>query len=144
VITTIGVFAIIVGLIAWIGQMICFFAPALAVRLGLNEPHGELDVSLSIIENQAEGLTDTLLAWTLPAAALLMLLESPWWPALALVGGGIYLYFSTHIMLSRVYLKKHGKKVGSRVAEKAAYVFGCVWLFAGLSMITLAVAQIDG
>ena len=137
-ITTIGILVLLLGSFAWIGQSLSFLAPAVATRLGVLEPEGEIDPSLRIIEGKAEGLMDMLLAWTLPASALLMLLDHPSWPFLAIFGGGVFLYFSGLISFSRIYMKAAGKTVGSVASEKAAYLFGGLWAASSIAMIALA------
>ena len=140
--TAIGVFVILAGLICWVGQALSFFAPRIAAKVGVCEREGEVDQSMYIIETKAHGLTDTLLTWMLPLAALLMIFDAPYWPVLALIGGGIYLYFPGIIMLNRVYLKKHGKDVGKRSSELGAYVFGFTWIAAAVAMIVLAILEL--
>jgi hypothetical protein len=142
-VTTIGVVVLIVGLICWIGQSLTFLVPSVAVKLGLLESEEEMDPTLHIIEARALGLNDMLLTWTLPLSALLMLLEHPLWPYLALIGGAIYTYFSGLIILSRVYLKRRGKKVGRPSSERAAYVFSVIWILSSFSMIALASIELS-
>lgn len=137
-VTTIGILVLVLGLLAWVGQALSFFLPSVAVRLGVLEPEADVDPTLRILEAKAEGLIDIFLIWTLPAAALLMILEHPAWPYLALVGGGVFLYFSGLIMLTRVFLKKAGKKVGSSASERTTYLFGSLWMFSALAMIGLS------
>jgi hypothetical protein len=141
--TEIGILVIIVGLIAWIGQTLAFLTPSLAVRFGVLEPQEEIDPTLYILESKAEGLTDMLLSWTLPASGLLMLLEQPLWPYLGLIGGGVYLYFAGVITLSRVFLKRRGKKVGRPASERAVYVFSAIWASSALTMIALAALELS-
>ncbi len=143
-VAAIGVVVLIVGLICWIGQSLTFLAPSVAVKLGLLEPEEEMDPTLYIIEARAQGLNDMLLTWTLPLSALLMLLEHPLWPYLGLIGGGIYIYFSGVIILARVFLKRRGMKVGPPSSERAAYVFGVIWILSSLTMIALASAELSG
>ena len=112
---------------------------SIAEKLGLSEPENEMDETLYVIETRAQGLVDLLLTWTLPLAGLLLILEHRLWPALALTGGGIYLYFSSVIVLQQVFLKQRGKKIGRPSAERSAYVFGLIWMLCALSMIVLAV-----
>lgn len=133
---------LVVGFIAWLGQSLAFLAPDLAVKLGVLEPEAEVDPTLHIIEARAMGLADMLLAWTLPGSALAMLLDHPSWPYLALFGAGVFVYFSSVFMLSRAYLRKSGKKVGRPASERAAYVFGAIWIGAALTMAGLAVAAL--
>ncbi len=142
--TAIGVVTLIVGLIAWLGQSLAFLAPAIAVKLGVLEPREELDPTLYVVEARAMGLSDLLLGWTLPAGALLMLLRHPMWPYLALIGSGVFIYFSAVIVLSRVYLRREGRKVGRPASVRAAYVFGGVWIASSLAMIALAVSALSG
>ena len=141
--TVIGVITLIAGLIAWLGQSLAFFVPAAAVRLGALEPEAELDQTLYVVETYAMGLSDMLLAWMLPLSALLMLVGHPVWPYLALIGSGVYVYFSAVTMLSRVYLKRRGKKVGRVASERAAYVFGVIWIMCSLGMTAAAIAELS-
>jgi hypothetical protein len=138
----IGVVVIIVGLICWIGQSLAFMAPRLAVKLGLIEPENEMDRTLYIIETKAHGLTDMLLTWIFPVSGLLMILDYSLWPILALLGGGIYIYFSGVIILHRVFLKSHGIKIGGPSSERGAYVFGVLWIFSAITMILLALQEL--
>ena len=139
----VGVVTLIVGLIAWLGQSLAFLAPSTAVSLGVLEPEEEVDSTLYVVEARAMGLSDMLLGWTLPVSALLMLVGHPFWPYLALIGSGVFIYFSAVIILSRVYLKRRGKKVGRPASERAAYVFGAIWIVCSLAMIGLAAAELS-
>lgn len=137
-ITALGIVVLIVGLIAWIGQSLAFLAPVTAVKLGVLEPKEQIDPTLYVIEAKAEGLNDMLLTWTLPLSALLMLLGHPLWPYLGLIGGGVFLYVAGLITLSRIFLRREGKKVGAPSSERAAYIFGGIWALSALTMIILA------
>ena len=108
------------------------------------ESEDELDPTLYIIEAQAMGLSDMLLGWMLPASAVLALLRHPMWPYLALLGSGVFIYFSALIILSRIYLKRNGRKVGSASSERAAYVFGGIWISSSVAMTILAIATLSG
>lgn len=141
--TAIGIAVLVVGLVVWVGQSIALLAPTLAVKLGVLEPEDEIDASLRVIEAKAEGLTDMLLTWTLPLSGLLLVLRHPLWPYLALVGGGVFLYVAGLITLSRVFLKRDGRKVGRAASERGAYVFGGIWALASLVMIALAVRELS-
>jgi hypothetical protein len=140
----IGALVFALGLVAWVGQILSFFMPSIAVRLGVLEPEADVDPTLRIMEARVEGLVEIFLLWTLPAGALLMILEHPFWPYLGLVGGGAFLYFSGLIMLTRVLLKRAGRKVGRRASERAAYLFGSLWVVSALVMIGLSIASLSG
>ena len=106
-VTTVGILVLVLGLVAWIGQSLAFLAPALAEKLGVLEREEEVDPTLYIIESKAEGLADMLFAWTLPASALLMILDHPLWPYLAIFGAGLFLYFSVLIALPGPTMLSH-------------------------------------
>ena len=137
-VTAVGILVLVLGLIAWLGQSLAFLAPSLAVNLGVLEPEDEVDPTLHIIEAKAEGLADMLLAWTLPASALLMILDHPLWPYLAFFGAGVFLYFSALITFSRIFLRGAGRKVGRPVSERATYLFGGLWAVCSVVMMVLA------
>ena len=141
--TVIGVITLLAGLLAWLGQSLAFVAPTAAVKLGVLEPEEEIDPTLYVVETYAMGLSDLLLAWTLPVSALLMLVGHAAWPYLALFGSGVYVYFSAVTMLSRVYLKSRGKKVGRVTSVRAAYVFGVIWVACSVAMTVAAVTHLS-
>lgn len=141
--TFIGVIVVLVGLIAWVGQSFSFIVPSLATKFGLLEPQEEMDETLYIIEAKALSLNDMLLTWTLPLSGVLMLLNNPLWPYFGLIGGGIYLYFSGMIVLSRIYLKSVGKKIGGPSAVTAAYAFSAVWVLVTLMMIIMSISELS-
>ncbi len=140
-ITLIGIVVIVVGLIVWVGQALSFLAPDIATKLGVNSPEEEMDQSLYIIETKANGLSDILLTWTLPLSGLLMILDHEAWPYLALIGGGIYIYFALLTIFARIFLKRRGKKVGRLSSQITAYVFSGIWILSSITMIVLATRE---
>ncbi len=142
-VTTILTFLVIIlGLICWLGQSLVIFAPRLAVKLGVGEPAEDIDRSMYLFERFSQGIMDVLLTWMLPVSALMMLLGNDYWPVLALVGGGVYLYFPGVFSITRVVLKREGIRIGSPASEVTAYVFGILWTLSGLFMVVLAVAEL--
>lgn len=142
-ISFIGIAVVLISLTAWLGQAVSFLAPAFAIKLGLLEAKAEMDETFYIIEARALALNDLLFGWVLPLSGLLMLWGHSWWPYFALMGGGITLYFSALIVLSRLFLKREGKKVGGAAAEKAAYVFSLLCYLASVTMVALAIANLS-
>lgn len=138
----VGTSALLLGLICWIGQSLVFFSPETAQKFGLVEPASDMDTTFYIIEAESLGLADLLLTWTFPLAGLLMIVDSPAWPVLSLVAGGIYLYMSAAIILRRVYLIRHGKRVGTSSAIRTAYIFGALWIVLSVLMIVLAAVDL--
>ena len=142
--TAMGILVIVLGLISWIGQTLVVFAPDIAVKFGVGEPEQEVDRSMYLFERYSQGIMDVLLTWILPAAALMMLLGIDQWAVFALVGGGVYLYFPGVFTITRIVLKRDGKKIGSPASQVTAYVFGTLWMLSAIYMIVLAVAELGG
>ncbi|MBT8103154.1 MAG: hypothetical protein KJO95_09315 [Gammaproteobacteria bacterium] len=140
--TVLAILVIVLGLICWLGQALVIFAPRVAVKLGVGEREEDLDRSMYLFERFSQGIMDVLLAWMLPASALMMLLGNEHWPILALVGGGVYLYFPGVFSITRIVLKREGRKIGRPASELTAYVFGTLWTLSALCMIALAVAEL--
>lgn len=140
--TILAVLVIVLGLICWLGQTLVVFAPHVAVKLGVGEPEEDIDRSMHLFERFSQGIMDILLTWMLPASALMMLLDYAYWPILALVGGGVYLYFPGVFSITRIVLKREGMKIGSPASQVVAYVFGTLWTLSAVCMITLAIAEI--
>ena len=140
--TTLGVLVIVLGLICWLGQTLMVFAPRVAIKLGVGEPEEDVDRSMYLFERFSQGIMDVLLTWMLPASAFMMLRGYEHWPVLALVGGGVYLYFPGVFSITRIVLKRNGMKIGRPASEVSAYVFGAVWILSAIYMIALAVAEL--
>ena len=140
--TIVGILVIVLGLICWLGQTLVVFAPRAAIKLGVGEPEEDLDRSMYLFERFSQGIMDVLLTWMLPASALMMLVGHEFWPVLALVGGGVYLYFPGVFSITRIVLKREGKKIGRPSSEVAAYVFGTLWTLSAVCMIALAVVEL--
>ncbi len=140
--TVLAVLVVILGLICWIGQTLVVFAPSVAEKLGVNEPEDAIERSMYLYERYSQGIPDFLLTWMLPASALMMLLEHDFWPILALVGGGVYLYFPSVFSITRIVLKRDGLRVGSPSSQLTAYVLGALWTLSAVYMIVLAIREI--
>lgn len=140
--TILGILVVALGLICWLSQTLVVFAPDAATRLGLGEPEQDLDRSMYLFERYSQGIPDILLTWMLPASALMMLLGMEHWPILALVGGGVYLYFPAVFSITRVVLHRDGKKIGSPASVLAAYVLGALWTLSAIYMICLAATRL--
>ncbi len=141
--TVFGVLVIVLGLVCWLGQTLVVFAPRVAEKIGVNEPEENVDRSMYLFERYSQGIPDMLLTWMLPASALMMLLGHPYWPILALVGGGVYLYFPSVFSITRIVLKRDGLKVGSPASQVTAYSFGALWTLSAVYMIVLAIIELE-
>ena len=142
--TIIGIAIIIVGLICWIGQTLAVIAMPTAVKLGVFEPEQEVEQSMYLFERYSQGIMDMLLTWILPLSAFLMIIGNTYWPILALIGGGVYLYFPGVFMITRIVLRRHGKRIGRPSSVITANVFGWIWTLSALTMIILASMELRG
>jgi hypothetical protein len=140
--TAVGIFVIIVGTICWAGQSLSFFFPNIAVKLGVLEPKEEMDDTFYIIDSKVLGANDMALTWILPVSAVMMLFDSTYWPVFALIGSGIFVYFSGYIILSRLVLRSAGKKVGSNSSQVSGHVFGLLWIIASIGMSVLSIIKL--
>ena len=129
-------------MICWIGQTLAVIALPTAIKLGVFEPEDEVDQSMYLFERYSQGIMDMLLTWMLPLSGLLMVLGNNYWPVLALVGGGVYLYFPGVFMITRFVLKRHGKLIGRPSSVLTANVFGWIWTLSALTMIVLATKEL--
>ncbi len=142
-VTIFAILVILLGLICWLGQTLVVIAPSIAETLGVGEPEAEIDRSMYLFERYAQGVPDILLTWTLPASALMLLLDLAYWPLLALLGAGVYLYFPAVFILTRIVLRREGLKVGRPRAVFTAFGLGALWILAAIGMAALAVIELD-
>lgn len=132
-----GVVLILLGGIAWLGQLICVFSPSLGIKWGLMEAPTDTDRVL-FIEGRGEAIWDALMIWTLPLCGVLMIIDHPYWPYIGLVGGGSYLYFSGRVITTRIVLQRNRVSIGTANSIKLAYVFSLLWGLAALITIVMA------
>jgi len=121
-----GLTVLVLGSLAWLGQMTAWLAPRTAVRLSLME--AEADVERSYwADIRGEAIWDTLILWTLPLAGLLLVLDEPGWAIFGLVGGGAFLYFAGRGIVTRRTMQAEGLRVGAPQNVRMGYVFLLVW-----------------
>ena len=136
-----GIIVLIFSLIGWLGQVVSAFWPKTAVKLGLIEPEVDVD-STFYADVRGEAYWDTLLLWTLPAAGLLLVLDSPSWAYLGLVGGGMYLYFAGRGILVRRVMQRRGIRIGKPETLRTVYVFLTLWGLIAVVTIIMAIMAI--
>jgi hypothetical protein len=129
-------------LIAWLGQVISTFWPALATKWGLLESELEVD-STFYVDARAEAVWDTLVLWTLPVAGILLIFDNPAWAYFGLAGGGMYLYFAGRGIIVRQAMRRRGIRTGRRETLKLYYVFLTIWALIAVVTIVLAVAALS-
>lgn len=137
--TILGIAWGIVGGLLFAGQLISALNFPLAQRLGLQEDPESADPLSSRLELMT-ARWDIMLLWLPPMSGLLMLLDYPWWPAMSLIAGGIYLDTGGREWAKIKCLDMQGVPVGSakeQMIMKATYGF---FIVTGVAAIALALA----
>ena len=133
------IFALIV---CWLAQVINAFSPTLAARLGVTEPESDVDPAV-YADGRGEAIWDAMILWTLPAAGILLILNSTLWPYFGLVGGGMYLYFAGRGIAARLAMQRRGIRIGKPETLKLHYVFLTLWGLIAVITIIMAVAALS-
>ena len=107
-----GIVAFAVGSLVIVGQLISAVDFELAQRLGLQEGDAGADPLHRRLE-LSTARWDLLVLWTLPAAGVAMLIDTRWWPWLALVAGGSYVDAGGREACKILTLKAEGVRVGT-------------------------------
>jgi hypothetical protein len=131
---------VVISGLAYIGQFVSAFWPIAAARLGLTEPESDVDATF-YADGLGEAYWDILTLWTLPAAGVLMLLDSTMWPIFGLVGGGTYLYFAGRGIAVRLVMRRRMIRIGDRQSVAIGMIFLGVWGLVALVTIIIAVFQ---
>ncbi len=136
-----GVILFIISSIGYFGQAITAFWPGTATKLGLTEPEADVDPTF-YADVRGEAFWDTAILWTLPVAGVLLVLNSPVWVYLGLVGGGMYLYFAGRGIVVRRLMQRRGIRIGMPESLKVIYIFLSLWGLAAVITIVLAIAAL--
>ena len=132
-----GVSVLVLSLLGWGGQVISAIAPQAAARWGLTESETEVDPVFHA-DSRAECIWDSLSLWTLPLAAVLLLLDEHIWTIPGFIGGGMYVYFAGRGIAARLIMLRRGIKIGEPATVKTAFVFLTLWGAAGAATSIVA------
>ena len=138
-----GVCVILLGLVAWLGQLICAIAPNMGARLGLGDAESDVD-PVFYIDERGEAIWDAMILWLFPLAGVLLLTQHPYWPQVAILGGGIYLYFAGRSLLTRRMMQKRGVSIGTPRNIKTGYLFLMLWAVAAVITIGMGMTALAG
>ncbi len=138
-----GVVVTILSLIAWVGQLVSWFAPERAVGLGLTEAESEVE-PVFWLDTRAEALWDLLILWTMPVAGVLLIADHRWWPYFGLVGGGSYLYFAGRGIAVRRLMRRRGVRIGAPSSVMVGLMALAVWAVMAVITIVAAVVALEG
>jgi len=137
-----GITIIVLGLLAWAGQLVSWLAPTTAARLSLVEAEDAVE-DVYWADIRGESAWDVASLWTLPLAGLLLAMGSDAWAWLGLVGGGMFAYFGGRGVLTRLELRRRGFAIGEPSNVRLGLVMLGVWGLAGLITIVAAVSALD-
>lgn len=134
---TAGIVLILLGLVAWGGQLVSVVSWDRAVRLGLQEAEDNVEPAF-LADARAEALWDVFTLWPLIVAGALLAAGSSEWPFFGLVGGATYLYFGGRGILTRREMMRMGLRIGDSGNVAVAWVMLAVWAAAGLGAVVSA------
>ena len=133
---------LVLALVAWLGQLVSWIVPSRAQDWGLQEREADVEPAF-FADARGEARWDACILWVLVLAAVLLLFDHRWWPYIALVGGGMYLYFAGRGIFTRAELAGRGFRIGTPSNVRVAYVTSAMWGLAAVGMIVAAIAELE-
>jgi hypothetical protein len=125
----------------YVAQVISSIDFRLAQQLGIQENPEDTDSILQTAERYTALWDLVTLGW-LPLAGLLMILDSPYWPLVGLVGGAIYLDTSGREAAKIISFRKEGVRLGPEKQQKVFFASYIVMAFMGLVLIGYSVKEL--
>jgi hypothetical protein len=101
------------GGFVWVGQTISTINYPFATRVGLQESMEGTDPLFQHLEHNT-AKWDMVTLWTLFAAGLLMVINSNWWPYLALIAGGVYFDAGGRELVKILGMKAEDQRIGTQ------------------------------
>lgn len=132
-----GIVALAVGSLVIVGQLVSVVDFELAQRLGLQERDAGTDPLHRALE-LSTARWDLLVLWTLPAAGVVMLIDTSWWSWLALVAGGVYADAGGREAFKILALRAEGVRVGSAWETRTLLAFHVLMAAVALALIAHA------
>ncbi len=133
-------FATLPGLLV-VGQFISVFNFPLAQRLGLQEKPDHVDPLLTRLEYNTAVWDLLSLIWLL-VAGVLMILDHPWWPLLAIIGGTAYVDAGGRESAKIFGLRSQGVETGSSREQRLFAVTYLITIILGLMAIIFALSHL--
>jgi hypothetical protein len=133
-----GIVIVVLGLLAWAGQLVSWLAPATAVRLSLMEAEADVE-PVFWADIRGEARWDAVTLWTMPVAGVLLIADRPSWAYFGLVGGGMFLYFAGRGISARLAMQRRGFRIGAASSVTLGYTVLGVWAVMALVTIVAAV-----
>jgi len=107
------------------------------VKLSLSEPEDDVEPTFWA-DIRGEAPWDALTLWTMVVAGVMLILDTPEWAYLGLVGGGVYLYFAGRGILTRLTMQRRDFRVGAPLNVRLGYALLAVW--GAMAVITIVAA----
>jgi len=136
-----GLVLIMLGLLAWLGQAIAWFAPGTAESLTLTESEDDVEGAY-YADIRGEALWDTLTLWTMVAAGGLLVADHYAWAYFGLLSGGMYLYFAGRGIVTRISLARRGFRIGAPQSVAVGHLALTIWGVAALVTIVAAIVAL--
>ncbi|MGI9556369.1 MAG: hypothetical protein ACR2N5_00345 [Solirubrobacterales bacterium] len=133
----VGIAALLLGSVVIGGQLISVLDFELAQRLGLQEADAGSDIVHRRLELNA-ARWDLLVLWTAPVAGVAMLIDTSWWPWVALVAGGVYVDTGGREAAKVLGLRAEGIRVGTERERRTLFGLYALLAAAGLALIAHA------
>jgi hypothetical protein len=135
-----GIVVVVLSLLGWGGQVVAWFAPAAAVRLGLTESEEQVE-PVYHTDGRGEALWDVLILWTLPVAGILLIADHEAWPYFGLFGAGAFVYFAGRGIVTRRMMQRRGFRIGTAENVMTAYLFLAIWgVMGGVTAVAAVIA----
>ena len=128
------------GGLLYFSQVISSVNFGLAQKLGIQEAPEETDSILQTAERFTAYWDLVTLGW-LPLAGLLMVIDSDWWPIIALIGGAIYLDSSGREAMKIISFRKEGVRLGTKKQQRIFFGIYIVMAIIGLVLICFSVSE---
>ena len=137
-----GTVLILLGGLAWGGQVVTWASPVTAARLNLAEAEDTVE-PVFWADVRGEARWDALTLWSLIVAGFLLAIGNGAWPYFGLAGGGIYVYFGGRGILTRREMQRRGFRIGEPSNVRLGLTMLGVWAIAGLVTIGAAIAELN-
>ena len=139
--TALGIVALLIGSFGIVGQLISALDFGLAQRLGLQEGDDETDPLHRRLE-LSTARWDLFVLWTLPLAGVAMILDTSWWPWVALLAGGISVDTGGRESFKWLGLRAERVRIGSERETRLGFAFLSLMVVVGLALIAHALVTL--
>ncbi len=136
-----GVLVIITTLIAWLGQLASAYSPPTPAHLGMAPESEEADLCVRA-DMHGEAIWGALSLWPLPLAGLLLVIGSPWWAHVALIGAALLLYFAGHGITVRLVMHARHIPIGPPASIASHYISLALWALIALVTMVMALSEL--